>query len=289
MIDLHLHTNASDGRCSPRQLVARAVDARLSVISVVDHDTFAAQVEVARLASDAGLRAVPGIEITAVWKGLDVHVLAYCVDPARGDLERFLERQREDRLRRVNAMLDRLYALGLPVDFAQVVVPVGNRTPHAIGRPQVARALVRAGHATDTREAFDRYLADGQPAFVPRIGATPAEVVRLVVAAGGIASLAHPGLLGRDELIPDLVAAGMQAIEVYHPDHSPETVARYHAVAERYSLVPTGGSDYHAEETHGASLGHVTVPPADFERLETMARERRRHVVADRDEHRTHV
>jgi hypothetical protein len=273
MMDLHLHTNASDGRCSPRELVARASEASLSVISVVDHDTFAAQSEVAAVAAAAGLRVISGIEITAVWRGIDVHILGYYLDPAGEDLARFLERQREDRVRRVKVMLDRLRALGLSVDFEEVLVPVGDRAPHAIGRPQVARALVRAGYVADAREAFDRYLAEGQPGFVPRSGATPAGVVRLVVAAGGIASLAHPGLLDRDELIPGLVAAGMQAIEVYHPDHSPGIVAHYLGVAQRCRLAVTGGSDYHAEETHGASLlGRVTLPPADFECLEALAR-----------------
>jgi len=273
MMDLHLHTNASDGRCSPGELVARASGASLSVISVVDHDTFAAQSEVAAIAGAAGLRVIPGIEITAVWRGIDVHILGYYLDPAGADLARFLRRQREDRVRRVRVILDRLRALGLVVDFEEILVPVSNRPPHAIGRPQVARALVRAGYVADTREAFDRYLAEGQPGFVPRSGLTPAGVVRLVVEAGGIASLAHPGLLDRDKLIPGLVAAGMQAIEVYHPDHSPGTVAHYLGVAQRCRLAVTGGSDYHADETHGASLlGRVTLPPADFECLEALAR-----------------
>ena len=231
MIDLHLHTNASDGRWSPAGLVARAADAGLSVVSVVDHDTFAAQSEVDAEAARAGIGTVAGIEITAVWHGLDVHILGYYLDPAAADLAQFLDRQRADRVRRVHAMIDRLRGLGVHLDFGRVVSPGGGTPPHAIGRPQVAQALVAAGHVADLREAFERYLGDSRPAFVPRIGATPAEVVRLVVAAGGIASLAHPGLLGLDEIIPDLVAAGMQAIEVYHPEHPPETVAHYRAVA----------------------------------------------------------
>ncbi len=271
MIDLHLHTNASDGRCSPPELVAKVAAARLSVISVVDHDTFAAQAEVARLAADAGLSVVPGIEITAVWHDLDVHILGYYVDPDEGRILEFLEGQRADRVRRVKAMLHRLGGLGLSLRFEEVVAPVGGRTPHAIGRPQVARAMVRAGYVTDTRDAFDRYLGEGRPAYVPRIGAEPRDVVRLVVAAGGIASLAHPALLGHDEVIPDLVAAGMQAIEVYHPDHVPESVARYEGKARRYRLLRTGGSDYHADDAHGASIGHVTLPLADFEALQALA------------------
>jgi len=272
MIDLHLHTDASDGRCSPADLVARAARVGLSVISVVDHDTFAAQPEVASEAARAGLRTVSGIEITAVWHGLDVHVLGYYLDAARPDLAQFLERQRADRVRRVHAMIERLAALGVHLDFEQVVSPAGKPAPHAIGRPQVARALVAGGYVAGMPDAFDRYLAEGRQAFVPRIGPTPAEVSRLVVAAGGVASLAHPGLLGHDEVIPGLAAAGMQAIEVYHPDHSPEAVAHYLAVATRHRLAITGGSDYHAEEGREPVLGRVTLPAADFERLEALAR-----------------
>jgi predicted metal-dependent phosphoesterase TrpH len=270
MIDLHLHTDASDGRCSPAELVARVTDARLSVISVVDHDTFAAQSEVHTRAARAGIRTIPGIEITAVWRDLDVHVLGYYLDPARPDLARFLEEQRADRVRRVHAMIDRLRAFGVQLDFERVVAPAGEPRPHAIGRPQIARALIAAGVVADAREAFDRYLAEGRPVFVPRIGAMPAEVVRLVVAAGGVASLAHPGLLGHDEVIPDMVAAGMQAIEVYHPEHTAEAVAYYRGLARRYGLAASGGSDYHAEEGRDVGLGRVTLPAEDFERFQAL-------------------
>jgi predicted metal-dependent phosphoesterase TrpH len=271
VIDLHLHTNASDGQCSPGELVDLASASGLSIISVVDHDTFAAQAEVADFAHRAGLRVVTGIEITGVWQGLDVHVLGYFLDPSNPVLTRFLEAQIADRARRVRDILERLRALGVPVDRADVTAPVGSRTPHAIGRPQVARALVRAGYVGDMREAFDRFLAEGRPAFVPRSGATPSEVVRLIVAAGGIASLAHPGLLDRDDLIPSLVGAGMQAIEVYHPDHAADAVDLYRNIARREALAVTGGSDFHGEETHGASwLGRITLPDEDFDRLERL-------------------
>lgn len=269
MIDLHLHTNASDGRCTPAQLVARAREAALTVISVTDHDTFAALPEVEPLAASAGIRLVTGIEITAVWRELDVHVLGYYLDPSNPTLAAFLLAQRADRVRRVTLMLDRLSALGLPVNYEQVIKPVAGRPPHSIGRPQVARALVAAGHAADTNDAFGRYLAEGRPAFVPRVGVEPADVVRLIVRAGGVASLAHPALLEHDELVPALVAAGMQAIEVYHPDHDEDATARYAGMARRYDLAMTGGSDYHADPAYGARLpGAVKLPREEFERLE---------------------
>lgn len=273
MIDLHLHTTASDGRSSPADLVGHAVRAGLSVISVVDHDTTAALDEVSRLAEPAGLRWVPGIEITAVCGETDVHVLGYHIDVGSTALQRFLGEQRRNRVERVRAMLARLTSLGLAIGFDTVNEPVDGRTPHAIGRPQVARAMVRAGCVADVREAFDRYLSEGQPAYVPRVGATPEEVVRLIARCDGIASLAHPALLERDDLVSGLAAAGMQAIEVYHPDHAEADVARYRQLAREHGLAVTGGSDFHGETSHGApALGRVVLPPEDFARFDALPR-----------------
>ncbi len=271
MVDLHLHTNASDGRCTPADLVSSAARAGLSTISITDHDTFVAIAEAQPAATEAGVRLISGIEVTAVWRDLDVHVLGYYLDPGDRRLDAFLNGQRADRVRRVHVMLDRLHALGLPVDYDQVVQPVGGRVPQSIGRPQVARAMVRAGHVSDTREAFDRYLAEGRPAYVARSAASPADTVQLIVAADGIAALAHPALLGHDELIAHLVDAGMQAIEVFHPNHPGEVVDHYRDVARRFHLLATGGSDYHADGTHGGiQPGSFTLPLEDFERLDAL-------------------
>jgi predicted metal-dependent phosphoesterase TrpH len=272
MVDLHLHTNASDGRCTPAELVSCASGAGLSTISITDHDTIAAIEEAQPAAVAAGVRLVPGIEVTAVWQELDVHVLGYYLDPADRTLDQFLRGQRADRVRRVHVILDRLRALGVPVEFDAVVAPVGGRVPQSVGRPQVARAMVLAGHVTDTREAFDRYLAEGRPAYVARLAAAPADTVRLILQAGGIAALAHPALLSRDDLIPGLVDAGMQAIEVFHPNHPADVVAHYRELAHRFRLLATGGSDYHADGAHGGEQpGSTTLPAADFERLDALA------------------
>jgi hypothetical protein len=268
LIDLHTHTTASDGRCGPAELVARAVDAGITVLGVADHDTVAAIPEVATAASGRGIRLVPGIEITAVWRGTDVHVLGYFIDCASDRLARFLKAQREERLRRVRVMAGRLAALGCPIDVNQTFGSTWGWHGKSVGRPMVARALVDAGHVGSTSEAFDRLLGEGRPAFEPRRGPSPADVVRGIADAAGFASLAHPGVLGHDELIPELVAAGMPALEVYHADHTPEQTARYLAIAREHSLFVTGGSDYHGDEGHGATLGTVTLPAEEFERFE---------------------
>ena len=222
MIDLHLHTTASDGRLSPAQLVARASAAGLTTISVTDHDTVAAIAEATEVAQGVNIRVVPGIEITAVDDGRDVHMLGYFFDPLSTTLATVLERQRALRVARVREIGEKLAALGMPIDVESVLLAAAARPGSSVGRPQVARELVRAGYVTSVQDAFDKWLATGRPAFMPRTGPSPAAIVDTIHQAGGVASLAHPAVTKRDELIAPLVEHGLDAIEVYHSDHSPE-------------------------------------------------------------------
>ncbi len=266
MIDLHTHTTASDGHLAPAALARRAHEAGITVLGVTDHDTTAGIAAAALAAADHGLAVVPGIEITAVHEGRDVHVLAYFIDPASPSLAGFLAAQRADRARRGREIAERLAALGCPIDTG----PIAARADagEVVARPLIAAALVDAGHVASVAEAFDRLIGEGRPAYVPRRGATPAEVIAVVARAGGIASLAHPGLLGRDDLVPALAAAGLGAIEVYHCDHDAEDEARYRDLAERLDLGVTGGSDFHGDDAHRhAALGSVALPEADYRRL----------------------
>jgi len=268
MIDLHMHTTASDGRSSPVQLVADVVALGITTIAVTDHDTTGAWDDVSAAAQAAGVVCVPGIEITAVAAGRDVHMLGYFFDGRHAELVTFLERQRTDRLRRVKEIGERLDRLGVPVDIERAAQTSGHLPGRAWGRPIVAAALVAAGHVADIREAFERYLAEGRPAFIERVGVSPAEVVALVQRAGGVTSMAHPGKTRKDHLIPDLVAAGMPAIEVYHADHDAAETARYLAMARQYQLLVTGGSDYHGPGSgRDQALGRVQLPAEDFARL----------------------
>jgi predicted metal-dependent phosphoesterase TrpH len=269
VIDLHLHTTASDGRCPPAGIAAVARRAGLSVISVTDHDTVAGLERAAEGASAEGVRLVPGIEITAVQEDADVHVLGYFFDARDTRLASFLAAQRADRVRRFREMGARLAALGMPIDVEKVIERVeGEGSGRSIGRPLLARALVDAGYLESRRDAFDRYLVEGGPAWVPRRAPSPAEVVGVIHDAGGVASLAHPGLLGHDEWIPPLAAAGLDAIEVYYSDHSPELTIHYRELASRLRLAMTGGSDYHGDAAHGPERPGACVLPADvFEEL----------------------
>ena len=266
MIDLHLHTTASDGLCEPAALVDLAWRAGIRTMSVTDHDTVAALSEVESAASASGIAFVPGIEITAVHDGRDVHVLGYFIDRDDVALAGFLERQRADRVRRVGAMADKLAGMGKPVDRDALLAqrPLGR----SLGRPMVARALVKAGHVADTRQAFDQLIGEGRPAFIPRCGPDPAAVIDIIHRAGGLASLAHPGLLKRDDLIPGMIDAGLAAVEAFHSEHDAPTTQRYLAFAERHGILVSGGSDYHGEkERRKAAFGTVGLPQERFERL----------------------
>ncbi len=267
MIDLHLHTTASDGRSSPPELVREAAAAGVTTIAVTDHDTMAAQAEVAAAASAAGLKAIPGIEITAVHASRDVHILAYFVRDTAAELETFLARQRVNRRKRLERMIELLDRAGVPVDPDLLRKHTGEGG-RSLGRPLLADALVRAGHVQTRTEAFERFLTRGRPAFVAREGASPAQVIDLVARARGVTSLAHPGKLRRDEMIPQLVEAGLPAIEVHHSDHDVVDVNRYRQMAATYGLLITGGSDYHGPGSgRTAGLGQVTLDQADFDRL----------------------
>ena len=269
MIDLHLHTTASDGTLTPTALVARAAAAGITILSVTDHDTVAGLGEARAAAGTLRLRLIDGIEITAVEDARDVHMLAYFFDPASPALLAFLERQRADRIRRVEEIARRLQALGAPIDGSSLLEIAAREPGRSVGRPQVADALVASGHAESRDDAFDRLLGDDGPAFVPRRGASPGEVIALVRDAGGIVSLAHPGLLKKDAIIARLAAEGLAAIEVYHSDHDAADERRYRQLADSLGVAVSGGSDFHGDSAHRtATIGVVTLPPWDFARLE---------------------
>ncbi len=268
MIDLHLHTTASDGRATPEALVRELIDAGITICAVTDHDTTDAIEAVTRLAGAHGIRVVPGIEITAVAGDEDVHMLGYGFDAAHAGLVAFLETQRADRRRRLDEMNARLAALGVPVDLSVELAAHSRGGGKALGRPLLAAALVRAGHVAGMSEAFEKFLGRGRPAFIARVGASPAEVVSLVHEAGGLASIAHPVKLKRDAMIEPLAEAGLDAIEVFHPDHDFNAVTHYRQRAGRLGLIVTGGSDFHGRDSGRVnSVGRVTLPAEDFARF----------------------
>lgn len=263
MIDLHMHTTASDGRCAPDELVQRAQAAGITTLSVSDHDTMSAVGPVGAAAAAAGIEFVPGIEITSVSAGKDVHVLGYFLHSETPGLSGLIADQRRRRLARAQEIGERLARMGAAIDVEELIATAGSQSGKAIARPQIAQALIKAGHVATVAEAFDRYLGESCGAYVPHTGASPQDVIGLVRAGGGIASLAHPGYTKQDAIIPQLVEAGLAAIEAYHSSHDPEMTAHYLALSKTFDLVVTGGSDYHGEGTRRSEFFGKTQLPQD--------------------------
>jgi len=265
-IDLHIHTTASDGLLEPAAAVRVIRAAGIEAFSVTDHDSVDGLEEAKREADAAGLTFVSGVELSAYWGRVEFHILGYFIDPASAVLQTFLASTRQARQARLHAMLNRLQAMGMGIPVDEVIARARNGN---VGRPHLARALVERGFVENADEAFDRYLGTDRPAYVPRPDVSIRDAIRVIREAGGVASLAHPGLHNRDDALPDLVAAGLEAIEVYHPQHGFGRAGKYRRLARRYELLATGGSDYHGETDgdHASVPGNPSLPEADFARL----------------------
>ncbi len=263
-VDLHAHTTASDGSLSPSQLVSRALDVRLDVLAVTDHDTVAGVSEALSTAANTDLRLVPGVELSAVWEGRDVHMLGYFIDFDDSVLLAHLEDLREARLRRAESIVASLREAGYDIDIDEVLALAAGGS---VGRSHVARALVNGGHSASVSEAFRELLGRGCPFYVPKDVRSPSDVLEVVRAAGGVPVLAHPGVTAVDDLIPTLVGAGLMGIEAYHAEHTAEQRDRYAWLARSLGLIATGGSDFHGIDTTKQDLGSVYVPPAEVDRL----------------------
>ncbi len=256
-VDLHTHTAFSDGDLSPRELVEAAKAAGLVAIAVADHDEIRGIAPAAAAGGELGVEVIPGVELTSYLGEAELHLLGLFVDPQNPELISELDRFREVRRTRVEKMCRKLAGLGAAVEPERVYALAGEG---AVGRPHVAKAIVEAGHATSIKEAFHRYIADGRPACMPKEKITPTEAVSLVHAAGGLAFLAHPGVGGKDELLPALVEAGIDGLETRHVLHSEPTAQHYRRWAGRRDLLCTGGSDFHGESFKGRPLGEPFVP-----------------------------
>ncbi len=272
--DLHTHTMFSDGTTTPEDNVTLALERGLEGIGVTDHDT-TAPFERARAAADGtGLEVVLGTEFSAEHRGRSVHVLGYWVDPGYAPLSDELERLRDERTDRARRIVARFNELDIAITFARVQEIAGGAP---IGRPHIAQAVVESGACADNREVFDRYLADGGPAYVEKHAVDPVRAVELLVAAGGVTVLAHPGLYGDDDagldedVVEAMAAVGLAGIEADHPDHPDGQRRRYRDLAGRLGLQVTAGSDYHGEAKTN-ELGSATTSREVVERLRTWRR-----------------
>jgi len=270
--DLHLHTKFSDGTFTPEELVLRAQQNGLACIALTDHDSVEGCARASKACAAVKMDFIPGAELTAEHNDIEVHILGYFL--AITD-EKFLARigmfqtVRQNRIREMVAALNKL---GIPLKAESVFALANCKSP---GRPHVARALVKENLIGSLDEAFERFLKKGRPAWVPKTKMSALEAVELIHRAGGLAVVAHPGLNRSDDIIPDLVAAGMDGIECFHTKHSTVMSERYLEIADKYHLLVTGGSDCHGFSKKQPLIGTVKLPYEHVEQMKA-ARENRK-------------
>lgn len=267
--DLHTHTFCSDGRLSPAELVREARLRGLHALAVTDHDTVDGLEEGMAAGRRWGVEVVSGVELSVTVGATEVHLLGYCFDPADVALRRHLDAFRQARQRRAEQMVAHLQALGAPVDLAAVEAQARGG---AVGRPHVAQALVASGYVATYQEAFDKYLRDGAPAFVAKPLFPAEDALPMLHAAGGIGVLAHPGHWTSDDVVQQLLRAGLDGVEVVHPSHDAMLTRYYRDLARRFGLIETGGSDYHGvRPSDDENFGRYSIPYPQFDRLRRRA------------------
>ncbi|MCX6357116.1 MAG: PHP domain-containing protein [Candidatus Aureabacteria bacterium] len=269
-IDMHVHTKASDGLYRPSDVVRMAAAAGLDVIAISDHDTVQGIDEARGAAAETRLRVVPAVEINSYHGDTEYHILGYWVDHTSVTLRSSLGELQKARIDRMHKVIARLGEIGITLTPEEVMVFAEEGS---VGRPHIARALVKKKYASSVRDAFNKYIAEGKPAYVPRSKLSPREAIAIITSASGLAVLAHPGLWGGDELIPQLAAWGIIGIEAYSPDHTPSQIRHYLGMAKEHGLIVTGGSDFHGWGDNAAMrIGSVCTPPDQFALLQAKAK-----------------
>lgn len=269
--DLHLHSHFSDGTYSPAQLVAEASRHRLAALALTDHDTVEGCRPTAQACQAAGIEFIDGTELTAEKDGDEIHFLGYFIDIHQPTLLTEMSKFQAVRQDRIREMVSRLRRLDIPLEVEAVFALANCQAP---GRPHVARALVKEGWCGSLDEAFERFLKKNRPAWVPKYKMSSERAIALLHQAGGVAVLAHPGLNRSDDVIPDLVAAGLDGIECFHAKHSTAFAEHYLEIADRYHLLVTGGSDCHGASKNKPLMGTIKLPYQHVQQLKVRAAER---------------
>jgi predicted metal-dependent phosphoesterase TrpH len=274
LVDLHIHSTASDGKFSPHDIVVMAVKAGLKVIALTDHDTvngIVPALEAAKASPDITL--IPGVEISTDLADGEAHILGYFIDYNAPEFKKTLDRFRDSRINRGRKMVDKLSSLGIFIDWKRVQQIAGEG---AIGRPHIARAMLEKGYINRFEEAF-KYIGHDGPAYVPRDKMTPEEAVALIVRAKGLPALAHPFTVKNpDAMVNSLKKHGLVGIEAYYKDNTPLQTGETLKLAEKYGLIATGGTDFHGGgENQEVALGGTEVPMAAAEKLIALAENRK--------------
>jgi hypothetical protein len=269
-VDLHLHSKFSDGLNTPTELVRMAVAKGLAAVSLADHDSLDGVNEAFAAGRESGVEVISGVELSCEFKGRDLHVLGYGVVPDHAGFEAMLKRFRETRHKRGLEIIEKLNAMGVPIDAEEVFKKSGEGS---LGRPHIAAVLREKGVVSTPTEAFDKYIAEGGPAYVPKYKMSPAEAARHIRTARGLAFIAHPGIFleNIDELYT-LIDEGFDGIEIYHPKHNGATTRQLRAIAEKHGLLVSGGSDFHGFSGRDLPLGALDVPYEVFEKIKQRLR-----------------
>lgn len=273
-VDLHIHSTASDGLLSPAEVVRKSAEAGLTVIALADHDAVDGIVPALEAAKAfPGLKVIPCVEINTDIPRGEAHVLGYFIDYTNPELLATLRRMRNSRQERAQKMIAKLKNLGLPIEWERVKEIAGSGS---MGRPHIAQALLEKGYIASTKEAFTRYIGWGGPAYAERDKMTPVEAVEIILQADGLPVLAHPFTIPDPEaMIVKLKASGLVGIEAYYGGYTAEEIARLVRLARRYSLITTGGSDYHGlDDSTETMIGGADVPIESAERLIALAEQR---------------
>jgi predicted metal-dependent phosphoesterase TrpH len=244
LADLHIHTQASDGWLTPGVAVEQANRAGLTAISIADHDSVAGIEAAIEAGTKNGIEVIPGVELSSGFEGRELHILGYFIDWRDKWLRDKLLTIQEARVDRAKRILEKLRGLDINISYNVTIVIAGG----AVGRPKIAQAILDRGYVRTVQEAFERYLGIDRPAYVEKYPLQPAEAIRIIQKAGGIAALAHPVFARTDEILPELVDQGLQAIEVYHSKHDATDTRHFEQLAKKYGLLIVGGSDAHGKE-----------------------------------------
>jgi len=259
--DLHIHTIASDGRLSPADIINQAIQEKLSYIAITDHDTVAGLLQLNAIQDSlpTSLCIIPGIELSTDLLDNEVHILGYYIDIFNTELHNQLELLIFHRHERAKQIIAKLNQLGYSITYLRVLELAGQVT--SIGRPHIAKALVEKSYFSTVSDVFTTLLDTNGPAYIPHYKLTPKQVIQLIKRAGGVPVLAHPGLVGNDRIVLDIIDAGIAGLEVYHPKHDEEQIQKYLKMAHKYQLAITGGSDFHGIPSRFPhKLGIFTIP-----------------------------
>ncbi len=278
-VDLHVHTTASDGQCSPSEIVRMALKIGLTAVGITDHDTTEGVAEAIQAARGTSLEVISGVEISTDISRSEVHILGYFVAHRDPELCKVLARFRLSRLERAQRIIDRLSQLGMPLEWEHVRQLASGES---IGRPHIARAMLERQYVSSIDEAFRLYIGRYRAAYMDRYKLSPTAAVQTILAAGGLPVLAHP--LYVSHLVPELARRGLAGLEAYYTGYTPDDTSFLLDLATQHGLVATGGSDFHGREVQeGHRLGGVPVPATVVERLRAYRQRRLRRLRGDGD------